>query len=169
MKPKSNSTVSAHSVISDEGRKKLQKLFTQICKGIVQISSRGDNYNKFYLRTLFDYISMTFHTGFGVWVWECGWWVVCTYLNYVFSVRCRASDVPLLFIWCTSVVHLLSPCCSFNVLLFCPTSTSCTSLALFKIIHSSSAFHLRKLRRSQDALERHTPVPLLFLLALLTQ
>ena len=71
---------------------------------------------------------------------------------YVFSVRCRASVVPLLFISCTSAVHLLSPCCSSHVLLFYLSSTSCTSLALFKFLYSSPAFHLRTLRRSQYAL-----------------
>ena len=54
---------------------------------------------------------------------------------YVFSVRCRASVVP---------------CCSSHVLLFCLSSTSCTSLALFKLLYSSPAFLLRTLRRSQD-------------------
>ena len=71
---------------------------------------------------------------------------------YVFSVRFRASVVPLLFISCTSAVHLLSPCSSSHVLLFCLSSTSCTSLALSMFLYSSSAFHLRTLRRSQDAL-----------------
>ena len=56
---------------------------------------------------------------------------------YVFSVRCRASVVPLLYPCCSShvphVVHLLYPCCSSHVLLFCLSCTSCTYLALFRV------------------------------------
>ena len=87
--------------------------------------------------------------------------VLCI-LSSVLGLCCTAV-VPLLFILCTSVVHLLSLCCSSHVLLFCLSSTSCTSLVLFKFIYTSSAFHLRSLRRSQDVLQRHTPVPFLFL------
>ena len=77
----------------------------------------------------------------------------CYYLgHYVFSVLCRASVVLLLFISYTFAVHLLSPCCASHVFLFCLSSTSCTSLALSKFFYSSSDFHLRTLRRSQDAL-----------------
>ena len=72
---------------------------------------------------------------------------------YVFSIRWWASAVPLLFIFCTSAVHLLPPCCFSHVLLFCLSSTSCTFLALLKFLYSSSAFHLTTLRRSQDALK----------------
>ena len=56
-------------------------------------------------------------------------------IHYVFSVRCRASVVPLLFIPCTSVVHLLSPCGSSHVLLLCNSSTSCISISLFKFLY----------------------------------
>ena len=73
---------------------------------------------------------------------------------------CCTSVVPLLFIFCTSAVHLLSLCCSSHVFLLCLSSTSCTFLALSMFVYSSSAFHLRMLRRSQDSLYRHTPVPL---------
>ena len=85
---------------------------------------------------------------------------------HVFLVQCRASVVPLLFISCISAVHLLYPYCSSHVLLFCLSSTSSTSLALFKFLYSSSAFRLRTFRRSQDALYRQTPVSLFFLLVL---
>ena len=85
---------------------------------------------------------------------------------YVFSVQCRDSVVPQLFIPCTSGEHLLSPCCSSHVLLFCLSSISHTSLALLKLLYSSPPSHLRTLRRSKDVLNRCTPVPLLLLLAL---
>ena len=87
---------------------------------------------------------------------------------YVFSFRCRESVVHLLFISCTPAVHLMSPCCSSYLLLLCLLSASCSSFVLSKLLFSSSAFHLMTLGRSQDALERHTPVPLFFLLALET-
>ena len=72
----------------------------------------------------------------------CGEGEIQLYGYYVFSVRCWGSFVPLLFISCTPVVHLLYPCCSSYMLLLCISSTSCTSHALFKFLYSSSAFHL---------------------------
>ena len=75
---------------------------------------------------------------------------------------------PLLFNSCTSAVHhQLLPCFSSQVLLFCLINTFVPPLAIFKqltspfrkgevhcfkFLHSSSACHLRTLRRSQDAL-----------------
>ena len=85
---------------------------------------------------------------------------ICKTCRYdVFSVRCRAFVVPLLFISCTPAVHHLSPCCSPYLLLLRLSSSSCSSFVLLKLPYSSSAFHLRTLGRLQDALERHTPVP----------
>ena len=76
------------------------------------------------------------------------------YLRYTF-------DVHLVYLCYTP--HFF--CCSSNKPLFCLSCTSCTSLAPLKFPSSSFVLPMRTSRRSQDALKRHTPVPLLFLLA----
>ena len=78
-------------------------------------------------------------------------WVLCI-LSSVQGLRCT-SVVHLM----TSAVHLLSPCCSSHVVVFCLSSTSCASFAHFKFLYSSSAFHLWTLRRSsRGPMEAHS-------------
>ena len=93
-------------------------------------------------------------------MWNFSW---LKFRQYVFSVMCRTSAVHLLFTFCFSAAHLLFSCFSSHVLPFClsSTGTCCTSLTLLKFLYSSPAFHLGTLRRSQDVLQRHNPVPLL--------
>ena len=74
---------------------------------------------------------------------------------------CYTFNCHLVYLCCTSHTSF----CSSNKPLFCLSCTSCTSLAPFKFPSSSFVLHMRTSRRYQDALKRHTPIPLLFPLA----